>query len=1543
MDEIKEQTKSIPNLTQETHDRWFRQMKIQLKGKDWFYTIESTLQEHAKVGGVGMEVDGTEVFPILEGSKVVNIRLNLDKKAKYLKDEASALSYMCRSLSDDDEALVDEYDTARTLWNYLKSKYSRTSDITANSYLTMIQTFTFKPTSHPEMTVIEAWDKLKEYRRKLGAANPAFKDSYRDEALLLVLTRSLPSEYQTTIDAMSVQSTLAVEDKIKYLTAKELSIQETEQAHTASRKYVIPNRRRDSRGSSPPIQQDRGETANTYTCHLCEQEGHFLRDCKDLALAQALIRKHYRAQRRKTTLKKTTKVSFSKRKSDQARLADGESLPIDLDSSESEEESDNEECRVSKELIRKTTPSHWYADTGASSHMSDQLSLFRDIKKIKRKTIKVGGGVMYCDRIGTAAMELENGGMVLLSKTLYVPGLGVNLLSGRKICEAGLKGRFNSDRMYFRKNGINIIKAKMDRGIYMISDIAKGYEDVALQSTETIGDIEPNEITLDTSSDKTKKDLETYLLWHRRFNHLGPEKIRNLHKVTTLGKPIKVPSKIPVCEVCALTKMKNLIPKQLSSHKTRRLELIHFDIAGPFPKSLRGNRYFLLIIDSWTRVNWILTLKTKDEAIPRLKKWKTELELGIGDKIVAARTDNAPELIQAVKEWNSGTRSELTTVASSHQNGAAERNIGTAEADMRAMLKEAGLPLEFWDEAVEYDAHCRNRTNTGPIIDDSIVSPIEAFTGSTPDISHCRIWGSKCYAYINPKTIPKDQRHDKLRDTARVGIFMGYSHTTNRHVRVYSPELGYTVRASRVTIDESKRGGDLDLRIRSSASGPQGTENVIPDRRPRGRPHKIQEAQESPSESLQDAATPESPKVVIPSVPKVDNIQKFNEDSEGNIVEINQPAEPILSPGTKEIEMLDATPEINKPSTETPITPMDVDPPERYSFRKRKRDDSEPDEHVQKLIRAMIAILSADPGGNAIEHAMISIPLTPRIDPNVKTKVSESLQVILGSSTDEDTAFPAEQILGIPIPTTYNQAVSDPEYGEKWKQAVQEEISSLVENGTWEEYILPKGGNLVSTKWVFTIKTKDNKIERFKARLVARGFSQVLGKDYNETFAPTVRLDTLRLFLAIIAKENLECWHFDIKNAFTESHLKEEIYLAPPQGVNVSDGRVLRALRSLYGLKQAGRDWSQLLKSELINWGFTQSLADPCLYTYAARQLNLLVYVDDIIASSTSKDQLNWFSTTLSSRFNAKNLGEISKILGIRVIRDRANRSLTLDQEEYLEAMLTKFGISHAQHHAKKIPAADYSCLRPATEDDELIDVTEYQQAIGSLIHPMVYTRPDISFVLGRLSQYMAKPAKCHGIGVKNLMRYLRATITQKLKYGPEGVQYQIAKEYSLPADTIKVFTDADWASDRYDRKSISGGVVMFYGGPISWASKKQNSVATSSAESEYISMAMFTKQGRWLAQMLKDLGKEEYVSARGDTVQLLGDNQGAIALTKNPHLHERSKHIDICYHFIRDLTEKEKVVTSYINTSDMVADGMTKPLARVAFERFKDMLGLRQ
>ena len=215
-------------------------------------------------------------------------------------------------------------------------------------------------------------------------------------------------------------------------------------------------------------------------------------------------------------------------------------------------------------------------------------------------------------------------------------------------------------------------------------------------------------------------------------------------------------------------------------------------------------------------------------------------------------------------------------------------------------------------------------------------------------------------------------------------------------------------------------------------------------------------------------------------------------------------------------------------------------------------------------------------------------------------------------------------------------------------------------------------------------------------------------------------------------------------------------------------------------------------------------------------------------------------------------------------------------------------------------------------------------------MYAMIFTRPDIAFVLGKLSQYMSDPAEHHGHALKALMRYLKSTITQRIRYRPGGAYNHFV-----------VYSDADWASDKSDRKSVSGNVAMFYGGPVSWGSKKQRSVATSSCESEYVASSMCAKQGQWIAQIFRDLGLPKYIGKNPNTVHMLGDNQGALALVKNPHLHERSKHIDICYHFIRDLAEKGKLDIAYVPTADMAADGMTKPLGKVAFERFKWQLGV--
>jgi Pol polyprotein len=214
--------------------------------------------------------------------------------------------------------------------------------------------------------------------------------------------------------------------------------------------------------------------------------------------------------------------------------------------------------------------------------MSDQSNLFRDLKSIKCRTVKVGGGVLYANHIGTAELVCLDGSSMLLADCLYVPGLGVNILSGRRLCEAGLKGAFNDKRMYFKNGKKTIVRVEMREGLYIVTNVAKGYEEKAFTGIDISPKTEDS-ICPQPVEELSKSEQERYMLWHRRFSHLNPQKIRNLHKISTLAKPIKVPTNWEPCKVCALMKMKNRIPKELTPHKQSQLALIQLDIAGPLP------------------------------------------------------------------------------------------------------------------------------------------------------------------------------------------------------------------------------------------------------------------------------------------------------------------------------------------------------------------------------------------------------------------------------------------------------------------------------------------------------------------------------------------------------------------------------------------------------------------------------------------------------------------------------------------------------------------------------------------------------------------------------------------------------------------------------------------------------------------------------------------------------------------------------------------------------------------------------------------------
>ncbi len=332
----------------------------------------------------------------------------------------------------------------------------------------------------------------------------------------------------------------------------------------------------------------------------------------------------------------------------------------------------------------------------------------------------------------------------------------------------------------------------------------------------------------------------------------------------------------------------------------------------------------------------------------------------------------------------------------------------------------------------------------------------------------------------------------------------------------------------------------------------------------------------------------------------------------------------------------------------------------------------------------------------------------------------------------------------------------------------------------------------------------DGSLDKLKARLVTRGFSQIHGVDYEDTFAPTVKFDTLRVFLAIAAMEDLELHQVDVNNAFTESFLKETIYMFPPPGVKVKPGCVLRVLRSLYGLKQAARDWHDRCVTALSELGFAQCAADPCLLIHRSKGIMLLLYVDDIVIACKSLSNIKWFKHEFRCVFKVKDLGEMKKILGIQITRNRKARTLRMDQTHYLHDVLERLNMKQDKHKATDLPMNGYDALRPAGPEDVRIDQHEYQQAIGSLMYAAIHTRPDIAFALNRLSQYLSDSAEHHGHALKKLMRYVRSTIDLGITYGVSGSMELVG------------YSDSDYASDRLDRKSILAYIYMLGGGPVS-------------------------------------------------------------------------------------------------------------------------------
>ena len=504
-------------------------------------------------------------------------------------------------------------------------------------------------------------------------------------------------------------------------------------------------------------------------------------------------------------------------------------------------------------------------------------------------------------------------------------------------------------------------------------------------------------------------------------------------------------------------------------------------------------------------------------------------------------------------------------------------------------------------------------------------------------------------------------------------------------------------------------------------------------------------------------------------------------------------------------------------------------------------------------------------------------------------------------------------------PWSYNEAKDL----KVWNDACEDEIKSIVKNKTWELVDLPRGAKAIGLKWIFKIKrNSDGSINKFKARLVAKGYIQRHGVDFEEVFAPVARMETVRLLIALAASRGWEVHHLDVKTAFLHGDLREEVYVSQPEGFEIKgqENKVYKLHKALYGLRQAPRAWNEKLNKVLGNLGFSKCSKEAALYRKQDKDHVLLiaVYVDDLLVCGSSLELIQEFKEGMSKNFEMSDLGRLTYYLGIEVVQH--TDGITLCQEGYAKKVLEKSRMSDC--NAVQSPMEPGLSISKC-EEEPSIDEKEYRRNIGCLRY-LLHTRPDLSFCVGVLSRYMQSPRQSHGVALKQILRYLQGTLKHDLSF----------RRYT--STKLVGFSDSSHNVDEDDGRSTTGHIFYYSDSPITWCSTKQETVALSSCEAEFMAATEAAKQAIWLRELL-----EEIVGEKNEKVTILIDNKSAIALTKNPVFHGRSKHIHRRYHFIRECVEKDLINVKHVPGVEQRADILTKALGRLKFKEMRELVGV--
>ncbi len=1209
-----------------------------------------------------------------------------------------------------------------------------------------------------------------------------------------------------------------------------------------------------------------------------------------------------------------------------------------------------------EQSIRSKT-ARFVFDSGCTHVLVNDLCLATGWQQSKNKEIQTAGG-------GKLAVEAEKGTMNVRAwsdngrcwqrlrwdQVLYVPDLVENLIGIGTITRRSGATTFSTGKVTIFDSDGTSVEVVTQGQVPTATMVVCGEEEDSAAAMAFI------------AVDGRSSDH-----WHARLGHPSRDAMRNT-RAHSVGHDIPGAMADIPCETCSVTKARSH-PSQARHEATQRLEAVAADLIGPW----HGNdaaKYVLGIRDLWSGYAWTITLASKKEAARELMKWAENTKAETGQYPRSLRVDQGETWSNAVLSWATTRAIKVTAspTGAHTQNAHVERQHQQIEKVTRSLMHHHKTSELWWPHAVNQATYITNRL--GDTRGDG-ETPYERWHGKPPTLKHLRVFGCEAFAVLTGTTKDTWTKYSQyrsryLRERALRGLYLGYSDVTGQvqgH-RVFVPALNRVVTVRDVRLNENVSGQEADNSTVTSSYFWVGAEPEI------GAPQTLTglgapETRTDDSDSERD-----EPASVRRDLPKVTRQQRrWNKKR-------NPVPPPSSSSGDHSIsdDEIDEAPTMLVGGDEQRLRrelALEVD---EIVERQRPGSDGSDVDEIRNAAATTTSSMEMVSATTSSDHDVTQRtdqgederPLREESespDPidawDPRDPMPSSYMALLASDAEHEhpdldgadkrlayavavSSAVVQSAAGAEAPTNLKQAQASTEWPQ-WQQAMEEEMRSLQQLEVYDEVQRPNDRKPISTKWVFTRKKDgEGKVVRYKARLVARGFVQKQGLDFDQIFSPVARIQTIRLLLAYAAQYRLHCHTIDIKTAFLHGKMDTPVFVEPPPMGSASNQSETcwKLKRALYGLRQSPRLWHRTLQQALSEMGFTALKADSCVMVRGEGKDKIVlgIYVDDILVVGAQVASIERFKQAVRHKFSITDGGAADFLLGISILRGDDGAVNAMHQKAYIDAMLQRYSFQPDGRLATR-PTLANEPLRVWTDGTATADsIKEYASMVGSLTWLAQCTRPDLCFAVGALGRYMANPGLQHFRAAEQVLAYVYATQDLRLELRATG-------------DRLKGYADSDWGSDIDSRRSTSGFLFTIWGTSVSWKSRLQPTVALSSVEAEYVALSQCAKEAAWLCSLLSgidqhvtntpvhiDQGTQALRSVGGElalaeTVPVLySDSSGARSITVNPEQHDKTKHIDLAHHYIRDLLRAGKIEIRPIAGTENPADILTKALPAVPF-----------